>query len=178
VRNAAIARNYAEALFTLGERAGLLEAYAGLLDSVAAAVATTPEVEAVLMSPRVPKALKVQLVGRALQDAPREFVRFVEAVVRRGRQAFLGDIAHEYGALVDAKFNRVRASIVVAREPNEALRALMRERLARAFNKDVLATYVVSPAILGGAVVKVGDRVFDGSVRRRLAQLRRQLLAR
>lgn len=177
MRSVAIARNYAEALFDLGERAGKLEEYAGLMDSVAAAVAATPEVESVLMSPRVPKGLKAQLIGRALHDAPRDFVRFVQAVVRRGRQAFLGDIAREFGALVDVKFNRVRASVIVAREPNEGLRRLVIERLTKAFNKEVLATYIVSPSILGGAVVKVGDRVFDGSVRRRLGHLRRQLLA-
>ena len=178
MRNAAIARNYAEALFTLGERAGALESYAALLESVAAAVETTPEVEAVLMSPRVPKSLKATLIGGALRDVPREFVLFIQGIVRRGRQAFLGDIAREYGSLVDARFNRVRAAVIVAREPNEALRGMIRERLAKAFNKEVLATYVVSPSILGGAVVKVGDRVFDGSVRRRVAQLRRQLLSR
>jgi F-type H+-transporting ATPase subunit delta len=178
VSTAAIARNYAEALFTLGERSGQLEAYAGLMESVAAAVAATPEVEAVLMSPRVPKARKATLIGNALHDAPREFVLFIQAVVRRGRQGLFGDIAHAYGALVDEKLDRVRASVIVAREPNAALQQLMRERLSTAFGKEVLTTYVVSPAILGGAIVKVGDRIYDGSVRRRMAQLRRQLLAR
>jgi F-type H+-transporting ATPase subunit delta len=178
VKSAAIARNYAEALLALGEQANQLEEFAGLMDTVAAAVSTSPEVEAVLMSPNVPKAQKARLIGAALAGAPRPFVLFVQAVVRKGRQAFLAEIAREYGALVDTRFNRVRASVIVAREPNEGLRALIRERLSQAFNKQVLETYVVTPSILGGAIVKVGDKVYDGSVRRRLARLRRQLLAR
>jgi F-type H+-transporting ATPase subunit delta len=44
--------------------------------------------------------------------------------------------------------------------------------------KEVLAGFAVDPEILGGAIIKVGDRVLDGSVRRKLALLRRQLLAK
>ncbi|MCU0621162.1 MAG: ATP synthase F1 subunit delta [Gemmatimonadales bacterium] len=178
MRPAGVARNYAEALFALGDRSGRLEEYAGLLDAVAAAVSESEVVASVLASPRVPKATKGRLVGAALRDAPEEFARFVQAVVRRGRQDWLGDIAREFGALVDSRFNRVRASVLVAREPSDETRRLIHDRLEAAFKKQVLETYLVVPSVLGGAVVKVGDRVYDGSVRRSLTRLRRQLLAR
>lgn len=178
MRPAGVARNYAEALFELGSAKGQLEEFAGLIEAVAAAVAASPEVEAVLVSPRVPKATKAALVGKALAGAPREFVLFVQAVVKRGRQTWFTEIAHEYGALVDAKFNRLRASVLVARQPDAALQQQVTEQLRAVFRKDVLATFLVEPAILGGAIVKVGDRVYDGSVRRRLTRMRRSLLAR
>ena len=173
-----IARNYAETLFALGDASGRLEEYAGLLEALAAAIDTTPQVGAVLMSPRVPKAKKAALIGDALAAAPREFVLFAQAVVRRGRQAWFGDIAREYGALVDVRFNRLRAAVTVAREPDEALRQSIRAELTRVFGKEVHPTFVVEPAILGGTVVKVGERILDGSIRRKLARLRRQLLTR
>jgi len=50
--------------------------------------------------------------------------------------------------------------------------------LSRALGKQVITVFGVDPQILGGAVVRVGERVYDGSVRRRLTRLRRQLLAR
>ena len=173
-----ISRNYAEALFTLGDKSGRLEEYAGLLEALAAAIDHSPQVEAVLMSPNVPKAKKAALVGDALAGAPRDFVLFAQAVVRRGRQGWFGDIAREYGALVDVRFNRLRAAVTVAREPDARLRESIRAELSRVFGKEVLPTFVVEPAILGGTVVKVGDRIFDGSIRRKLGRLRRQLLAR
>jgi F-type H+-transporting ATPase subunit delta len=178
LRSPAIARNYAEALFELSESSGRAEEYAGLLEAVAAAIASSPEIEAVLMSPRVPKARKVDLVGQALRAAPPEFVRFIQAVVRRGRQQYFADIAREYGALVDTKFNRLRAAVSLAREPNEALRESIRAGLSQAFGKEVYPTFFVDPTLLGGTIVKVGDRIFDGSIRRRMASLRRQLLTR
>jgi F-type H+-transporting ATPase subunit delta len=176
LRNPAIARNYAEALFQLSESTGKAEEYAGLVEAVATAIATSPEIEAVLMSPRVPRSRKVGLMGQALRSAPAEFTRFIQAVVRRGRQLYFTDIAREYGALVDARFNRLRATVALAREPNKALQDSIRVELSRAFGKEVHPTFLVDASLLGGTLVKVGDRIFDGSLRRRMASLRRQLL--
>lgn len=176
MKNPAIARNYAEALLTVAEASKRTEEYAGLINALAGVLETSPEVRSTLMSPRVPKGTKVTLMGDALRGAGPEFVRFIQAVVRRGRQGYMGDIAREYSALVDATFNRVRASVTMARQPDDALQETMRKELSRAFGKEVLPTYSVDPAVLGGAVVKVGEQVFDGSLRRRLARLRRHLL--
>jgi F-type H+-transporting ATPase subunit delta len=115
VRSTTVARNYAEALLDLGERGGHTDRYAELIDAVAGAVETTPEIQAVLMSPRVPKSEKARLLGGALEGAPREFVLFLQSLVKRGRQKYLRDIATQYQALLDIKHNRVRAGVTLAR---------------------------------------------------------------
>jgi F0F1-type ATP synthase delta subunit len=113
VRPATIARNYAEALFDLGEKSGQTELYADLLDAVAAAIEVEPTVQAVLMSPRVTKPAKSRLLAAALPDAPREFVLFLQAVVKRGRQALFRHIATEFMTLLDVRMNRVRAGVTL-----------------------------------------------------------------
>ena len=173
-----MARNYAEALFELGERSGNVERYADLIDAVAAAVEQTPQVEAVLMSPRVPKAEKVRLLGAALRQTPREFVLFLQALVRRGRQQILRPVAPEYMNLLDQKMDRVRAGVTLARTPDERLKRSIQEALSRQLGKQVIPAFSVDPEILGGAIVRVGERVLDGSLRRRMTKLRRQLLSR
>ena len=178
MRNETVARNYAEALFELGQRAGSAERYADLMDAVAAAVETTPRVQAVLMSPRVPKSEKARILGAAMKDAPREFVLFLQAVVRRGRHRILREIAHEYLVLLDQKLERVRAGVTLARTPDAKLQRTIEELLSRRLKKEVIAAYSVDPEILGGAVIRVGERVLDGSLRRRMTRLRRQLLSR
>ena len=175
MRTESIARNYAEALFDLAGQTGQADRYADLIDAVAAAVETIPKVKAVLMSPRVPKAAKSRFLGEALKQAPREFVLWLQAVVKRGRQSILREIALEYQALLDQKLNRVRASVTLARKPDDKLKAMVEERLGRQLNKQVIAAYLVDPEILGGTIIRVGDRVLDGSVRRRVTKLRRQL---
>jgi F-type H+-transporting ATPase subunit delta len=178
LRDETIARNYAEALFELGERSGQTQRYADLIDAVAAAVETTPQVQAVLMSPRVPKSEKSRLLGAALKDVPREFVLYLQALIKRGRQKLLGEIAAEYHTLLDVKFNRVRAGVTLARPADESLKKTIQDRLSQQLGKEVLASFSVDPEILGGTVVRVGERIHDGSTRRRMTRLRRQLLSR
>jgi F-type H+-transporting ATPase subunit delta len=178
LRSETIARNYAEALFQLAEESGNAERYAQLLDAVAGAVEQTPRVQAVLMSPRVPKSDKAKLIGDALRDVPREFVLFLQAVIRRGRQPLLREIATEYLNLLDLKLDRVRAGITLARNPDERLKRAIQDALSRQLGKQVIPAFSVDPEILGGAIVRVGERVLDGSLRRRMTRLRRQLLSR
>ncbi len=178
MRAVTIARNYAEALFELAEQQGATERFGELIDAVAAAIEMTPEVEATLMSPRIPKREKARLLAAGLKNAPRPFVLFLQAVVQRGRAPLLREIASEYVGLVDQKLNRLRASVMVARQPDEMLARSIEQSLSRAFGKQVIPRFMTDPDILGGAVVRVGERVYDGSLRRRLIKLRRQLLSR
>lgn len=177
MRTETVARNYAEALFQLGERSGNVERYADLMDAVAAAVEQTPRVQAVLMSPRVPKSEKARLLGGALRDVPREFVLFLQAMVRRGRQQILRAVATEYMNLLDQKLDRVRAGVTLARNPDDKLKWAIQEALSRQLGKEVIPAFNVDPEILGGTIVRVGERVLDGSLRRRMTKLRRHLLS-
>lgn len=178
MRAETVARNYAEALFQLGERSGNTHRYADLMDAVAAAVEQTPKVQAVLMSPKVPKSVKSRLLGDALQGAaPREFALFLQALVKRRRQQLLRAIATEYLVLLDQKLERVRAGVTLAKAPDEKLKRAIQEALSRQLGKQVIPAFSVEPEILGGAIVRVGERVLDGSLRRRMTKLRRQMLA-
>ena len=177
MRSTTIARNYAEALFEIGETRGQTDTFASLIDAVAGAVETTPEAQAVLMSPKVPKAEKSRLLAAALQGTSKEFVLFLQALVKRGRQRLLREIATEYETLLDLKHNRVRAGVTLARPADAALQQEIQAALSRQLGKEVLPTFHVDPEILGGTVVRVGERIHDGSVRRRMTKLRRQLLS-
>jgi len=96
--------------------------------------------------------------------------------VRRGRQGLLGEIAQEYQALVDATLDRVHAGVVLVEQPDARLEKQIVERLIAGLGKDVRAHFRADRGIIGGVVVRVGDRVYDGSLKRRLAVLRRKML--
>jgi len=129
------------------------------------------------MSPRVPKAKKAQILAGALPSAPHEFVLFLQALVKRSRQQLLREIADEYVTLLDVKLNRVHAGVTLAKAPDATTRESIRAELSRRLGKEVIANFTVEPQILGGTIVRVGDRIYDGSLRRRMTRLRRQLTA-
>lgn len=182
MKSTTIARNYAEALLLAAEGgahgAEAVERYGELLDAVAGAVQADERITVALESPRVSKATKARLLEHALGDiAPAEVVKFLQAIVRRGRQGLLAEIAHEYQGLLDLKLNRVHAGVTLARDPDRQLEQQIAERLAAALRKEVRAHFRIDQRIIGGIVVRVGDRIYDGSVRRKLNALRRRLLA-
>lgn len=176
MRDVTIARNYAETLLALAQHADALEEWGKHIDTAAAAF-STPSIEAILMTPRVPRDRKIALVTEALRGYPRPFTLFVAAMIRRGRQMLFGHVADEYHTLVDAKMNRVRAGITVARDVDALARSVIVERLSKAIGKNVIAGFTTDPALLGGVVIRVGDRIYDGSVRKRLATLKHKLVS-
>lgn len=178
MREPTIARNYAEALFQAGERSGDSARHAELLEALAGAIEADERIRVALESPEVPKHVKAGVLRRALTGRASEpFLRFLEAVVKRGRQVILPAISRQYQKLLDLKFHRVHAGITLARAPDPALREDIRRALTTLLAQEVVAHVRVDPGIIGGIVVRVGDRVMDGSVRRRVKQLRRRMLA-
>ena len=178
MREPTIARNYAEALFQLGEKTGESERFGDLIEAVGGSIEADASIKAVLESPRVTKAQKESIMAKALEGrAPAEFVRFLAAVVKRGRQGLIGPIAREYLGLLDVKFDRVHASVTVARTPDKNLQEEIGKRLTSILEKEVIPHFHENPEVLGGVIVRVGDRVMDGSLRRRLKILRRKMLS-
>ena len=177
MKETTVARNYAEALFAAAEAKRQTERFGELMDAVAGAVQADDRIAMALESPRVAKGVKARLLKDALSEvAPREFVNFLQAVVRRGRQGLLGEISAEYQGLLDISLNRVHAGVTLAEDPDAKLREDVVRRLEQALGKDVRAHFRADGQILGGVVVKVGDRVYDGSLRRRLMVLKRKML--
>jgi len=179
MREPTIARNYAETLLELAQRAGDLRGWGEMIDSVSNAVETDRRLRVFLESPRVSSQQKNDIIQKAYGGAlPRTFVRFLQALVDHRRQMLIPLIANEYHDLVDQVEGRVHASVTLAREADERDRELVTAQLSRALGKTVVPHFHVNPEVLGGVVVRVGDTVLDGSVRRRLAILRGRMLSR
>jgi len=177
VKDTTVARNYAEALFAAAAAKRQAPRFGDLMSAMAGAVEADERIAAALESPRVAKGVKTALLEDALSGvAPREFVNFLQAVVRRGRQGLLSEIAAEYQGLLDVALNRVHAGVTLSEAPDARLQNDIAKRLGKALGKQVRAHFREDAQILGGVVVRVGDRVYDGSLRRRLMVLRRRML--
>jgi F-type H+-transporting ATPase subunit delta len=88
------------------------------------------------------------------------------------------EIAQEYMDLVDAAENRMHASVTVAKAVDDKTQKMITDRLSKIFDKTVVPHMTVDERILGGLVVRVGDTVMDGSLRRKLGTLKQKMLAK
>ena len=177
MRDSTIARNYAETLLVLATRAQDLRGWGKMLTDVATAMRENPTLRLFLESPKVSASQKSEVIGKAFADRmPRLMLRFFQTLVHHRRQMLIPAIAEEYLNLVDEAEGRIHARVTVAKETDDAGRAAIATHLSRMFGKDVVPHLTVDPSIMGGVVVHVGDTVLDGSVRKRLASLRRRML--
>jgi F-type H+-transporting ATPase subunit delta len=178
MRASTIARNYAEALLVLARKANDLDGWGLAINGVASAMEADARLQNFLAAPQVSSAQKSAVIGKAFATKlPRNMVRFLQKLVQNRRQMLIPHIALEYGNLVDEISGRIHAQVTVSREASEADTNAIAAQLSRAFSKTVVPHVSVNPAILGGIVVKVGDRVLDGSVRKRLKTLKARIVA-
>jgi F-type H+-transporting ATPase subunit delta len=168
------AKRHAQALFDIGLERGQLDAWAGDLHSIREAL-QTEELRAFLEHAKVPLSRKVRIIEGALPGADPLLRNLLSLLVSRGLVDLMGELETEYGRLLDQHRGREHVEVysVVPLEDTE------RERISRfltgLIEKEVLLDSRVDPSILGGLVIRVGDKLIDGSTRTRLEELGKQL---
>ncbi|UCC73415.1 MAG: ATP synthase F1 subunit delta [Gemmatimonadota bacterium] len=172
-----VARSYAEALLELALADDAVEVYAEELGQMVHLLETQEDFRLFLDTPRVEPADKKQVLREVFEGKiPDRLLRFLLVVVDKRRQRVLPEICREFTELVNEHLGRLQVDVTTATEPGAALKADIKKRLDSYFGKDVLPRFRTNPRIIGGVVVRVGDRVMDGSIRHRLQTLRRSLL--
>ena len=172
-----VARNYAEALFELALADGDPELYCEALNQFADIVETEKDFRLFLETPLLEPRAKKEVIGDVFGGRiPDRLLHFLYVVIDKRRARVLPLIAIEFSALVDEHFGRLLVDITTATDPDETLRTELRDRLGSLLKRDVIPRYRVNPRIIGGVIVRVGDRIMDGSVRHHLQMLRRSLL--
>ncbi len=169
---------YAEALHAAAEKENRADPVGDELQAVVQAIKLKPDVFAFLTSGAVAKKNKFPVLAAAFEGSASELVRkFLGVLTQNGRLSLLPAIVAAYAELRDKAHNRVRATVTSAVPLEEAQLATVKAALANNLKAEPVLTAKVNPDLLGGLVVTVGDRVFDTSVRTRLAALTNTLMA-
>lgn len=133
----------------------------------------------VMLDPSIPMPQKLKVLdtiaGRL--GMAREVRNFVAVIVSHQRLDDLNEILREYAVLADEQAGMAEAEIVTARPLNDQDRVELEAQVAKLAGSRVRTTYTLDPSLLGGAVVKIGSTVHDGSLRAQLDQLRQTLTA-
>lgn len=176
MRDETVSRNYARTLFELAQGHEGIEDYEEAIEAVARLVDQNREFRLFLETPRIDASTKKEVLRKAFGEAvPRPFLNFLLITVDKRRQRLLRGIAREFHALVDEHMGRTHVEVTVARELDEETVEELKRRLSRHVGREAIPHVRVKPEILGGVVLRTGDTIFDGSLRRRLERMRRLL---
>ena len=171
------ARRYAEAAFQLAARDNALDAYADGLD-VAASVAGQGEALEVLRNPARPLKQRTDLVDALLGGrVPEPVLKLVGLLVERGRIDRLPAVASDYRRMLDDERGVVQAVAKTAMPLSSDETAALQKKVASMTGRTVALKVEVDESLIGGITVRVGDTLYDASVRGRLERLRERLVA-
>lgn len=172
-----IARPYAKAAFAAASADARLAQWSDAL-SVAAQVLSDERVKALIGSPRVTAAQLAQLVtgvvGSGLDEQGRNFISLL---AENKRLTFLPEIARVFSALKDEAEGTVDVSVTSATVMAGSEQANLEASLEKRFGRKVRLHTQVDPSLIGGALVRAGDLVIDGSIKSRLERLAYELSA-
>lgn len=172
----AVGARYAEALYEVAEREKAVDTVEQELQAVDAIIRENRDLQKVLYHPRVTPEDKKSLLSDLLSGKISAVtLEFLKLLVERQREQFLSDIVSYYANLANKARNVAEAGVSSAVDLTAGEKQLLADLLNKLTGKKVETSYKVDPSLIGGIVVRIGDRVIDGSIRTRLATLREHL---
>jgi F-type H+-transporting ATPase subunit delta len=173
------ARVYARALMDIGEETGELGRVYDDLMGLVKLYREDREFRAFFTSPRVDPGEKYRVLKLALKDMVcRPILGLLHVMIRKGRELLLDNIADQFERFRDLAEGNVHIHLRSARAVEDEFREELRTLAKEDYGKNAVLHETVDPALIGGMIVRVGDHVVDGSIRRKLEKLRKNMLAK
>jgi len=178
----AVAARYANALadvVTAGQSTLRPEQAVAELQAFQTALRESAELHNALTTPAVPAGRKKAVVGRIADvlQLSRVTRNFLFVLIDHRRINSLAAIIEIFEEVMDARMGFARAEVTSAGDLNEAQRRALNAQLEKLTGKRIRMRFALDPALIGGAVARIGSTVYDGSVRGQLATLERRLSA-
>jgi ATP synthase F1 delta subunit len=170
-----VARVYSEALFDVARERDALDEIRDQLGEVAEAVAADHDLQVFFFSPYFSSAEKRDGLRKTISGANPELVNFLDLLVEKQRMPALFAIRKRFDELWDAANERLEVRLTSAVELDPAIVESVGAEIERKTGKTIELTSEVDDSIIGGLVLRVGNRVLDASIHHRLERLRREV---
>ena len=171
--NIRIATRYAQALISAAEKQKLLDRVAADMETLERIMRDSRDFILFLRNPIIKSEKKgslfSEIFGKTLHEVT---LGFLQLLAQKGREEILPDIAGRFFALRDEKLGIVNIGIKAATELSKEQQATIQKRFEEITRKSVRLNVIVEKELKGGFLARVGDTVFDGSVKRQLELLR------
>ncbi len=173
-----VSKRYARALFLIGEERRALEQITSEMESLAASWSASSELRHVVQNPLFPIGKRRDILRAIVGKLGLGEIASNAAMLLldRSRLGVLPDIAKALRALADEREGKIRAEVVSAVPLPAPYVDRLRTRLEKMTGRRVVLDQRHDPSLIAGLVARVGDRLYDGSARTRLADIRESLM--
>ena len=172
-----LAERYSEALYKMAHEAGQAGEQLQELKLVATMLAEHAQLSRALVSPAVPREVKKNIVRGLLEKRVQtRTLHFLYLVLDKGREGYFQAMVRSFEKRLQADEGIVEARVEVPAPLDPGMEARVRARLVELTGKKVQMEIHVRPELIAGAVITVGDRLYDGSVQTQLEQIRERLV--
>jgi F-type H+-transporting ATPase subunit delta len=147
------------------------------LNEIARLVRTSPELRNVLQNPAVAPKQKLNLLDAIVKKTggSKSLRNFVAVLIDQHRIGQIEEIAQEFRRELDERLGIAGAQVISARELSHAEKKLLEQQMTAITGKIIRATYREDQSLHGGAVVRIGSTIYDGSVQGRLRKMKEQI---
>jgi F-type H+-transporting ATPase subunit delta len=171
-----LARVYAEALFEAGKAKGNLDELHEQLDQFADSLQSNRDMQVFFFSPYFSSAEKLEGIEKSVSDAEPEFVNFLELLAEKHRLPVIHAIRRAFDELWAKERKRLGVTVTSAVELDPKVVEMVGAEIEKQTGRVVELEAVVDEDVLGGLVLRVGNRVLDASLRAKLERLRKELV--
>lgn len=173
-----VASAYATSLLELAEERKLAEPIGAELAELRKLVDDNPTFKSFLADPSIGEVERGNVLSKALDGKVQPLLgNFVKLLNVKGRLSLLSEIAGGYSALLDQKLGKIAVDVTVARKLSDSQMEEVRKLVGQALGKTAMVSQHVDDSIIGGIVLRVQDKLIDGSVKSQLAAMKSQMLA-
>lgn len=171
-----LARRYAQALFEVAHEKEILDLVEQELKRIIDYIEASSEMRQFFEQEMISPSGKINVVEEVFgSDISAATMNFLKLVISKRRERYLQEMSEEYMELADEARNKIEVEVTSAVEMTPEQEEKIREHLAAIMNKDVRLKTRIKPELLGGIIIKVGDKVYDQSVKKRLEILEHKL---
>ena len=168
----------ATALLELADERKQLDGVAAEMAAIGQAIAGTPQLQAFLDSPSIKDQERADVLERTLLPGASPLVgSFIRLLISKGQVGELAAVSAAVERLLDVRQGKVDVDVTVARELSPQQLEDVRHRVSTAIQKQAIVKQHVDASILGGIIVRFGDKLVDGSVRSQLKAIEDKMLA-
>ena len=171
-----VAGRYARALFEIAQKDQKIGPYGEALGEISRDIEGNSDLKEFLITPHVPVLAKKEVVAKIFSEAPLVVQNFLSLLMDKRRGDILPTIVHEYLKIADQESRVLEVSVISAKKLNSAEELALQKKLEEVSGRNIRVLNQEDASILGGLLIRIGNRWIDGSVRGQLRTLGARLM--